>query len=154
MKKLIQMNTFVIWWVVLDKVAHYVLGYVRPKKKKGWNHWTKRRAGFLTQYLLYTEGNGLLLTRQCSPAWELRPSTSHQPQFVFTSFRYSFEWVLPSMMEMCTARRRVLGTLVKRGPWVMDGQLLLGTIPALGKDTHPYSYMTYAWHNTWHVAIH
>lgn len=40
---------------------------------------------------------------------------------------------LPSMMEICTALRRVLGTLVKRGPCVMDGQLLLGTMPALNK---------------------
>lgn len=39
------------------------------------------------------------------------------------------------MMEICTALRRVLGTLVKRGPWVMDGQLLLGTMPALDKHT-------------------
>lgn len=39
------------------------------------------------------------------------------------------------MMEMCTALGRVLGTLVERGPWVMDGQLLLGTMPAL-RDTH------------------
>lgn len=43
--------------------------------------------------------------------------------------------VVPSMMEMCTALGRVLGTLVERGPWVMDGQLLLGTMPAL-RDTH------------------
>lgn len=42
--------------------------------------------------------------------------------------------VIPSMMEMCTALGRVLGTLVERGPWVMDGQLLLGTMPAL-RDT-------------------
>lgn len=41
------------------------------------------------------------------------------------------------MMEMCTARRRVLGTLVERGPWVMDGQLLLGTMPALN-STHAH----------------
>lgn len=41
--------------------------------------------------------------------------------------------VLPSMMEICTALRRVLGTLVKRGPWVIDGQLRLGTMPALDK---------------------
>lgn len=47
------------------------------------------------------------------------------------------------MMEMCTALRRVLGTLVKRGPWVMDGQLLLGTMPALDKDTHTHTHMTY-----------
>lgn len=39
------------------------------------------------------------------------------------------------MMEMCTALRRVLGTLVERGPWVMDGQLLLGTMPALRGHT-------------------
>lgn len=41
------------------------------------------------------------------------------------------------MMEMCTALRRVLGTLVERGPWVMDGQLLLGTMPALN-STHAH----------------
>lgn len=35
------------------------------------------------------------------------------------------------MMDMCTALRRVRGTLLRRGPWVMDGQLLLGTSPAL-----------------------
>lgn len=41
------------------------------------------------------------------------------------------------MMEMCTALGRVLGTLVERGPWVMDGQLLLGTMPALN-STHAH----------------
>lgn len=42
---------------------------------------------------------------------------------------------LPSMMDMCTALRRVRGTLLRRGPWVMDGQLLLGTSPALRRQT-------------------
>ncbi|TNN46745.1 hypothetical protein EYF80_043067 [Liparis tanakae] len=37
--------------------------------------------------------------------------------------------------DMCTALRRVRGTLVRRGPWVMDGQLLLGTRPALQRQT-------------------
>lgn len=41
----------------------------------------------------------------------------------------------PSMMDMCTALRRVRGTLLRRGPWVMDGQLLLGTRPALQGQT-------------------
>lgn len=36
---------------------------------------------------------------------------------------------------MCTALLRVRGTLVRRGPWVIDGQLLLGTIPALRSKT-------------------
>lgn len=36
---------------------------------------------------------------------------------------------------MCTALRRVRGTLLSRGPWVMDGQLLLGTRPALQRQT-------------------
>lgn len=44
--------------------------------------------------------------------------------------------VSPSMMEMCTALRRVLGTLLSRGPWVIDGQLLLGTRPALQGQRH------------------
>lgn len=39
--------------------------------------------------------------------------------------------VSPSMMEMCTALRRVLGTLLSRGPCVIEGQLRLGTKPAL-----------------------
>lgn len=39
------------------------------------------------------------------------------------------------MMDMCTALRRVRGTLLRRGPWVMDGQLLLGTSPALQQQT-------------------
>lgn len=42
---------------------------------------------------------------------------------------------LPSMMDMCTALRRVRGTLLRRGPCVMDGQLLLGTRPALQGQT-------------------
>lgn len=42
---------------------------------------------------------------------------------------------LPSMMEMCTALLRVRGTLLRRGPWVMEGQLRLGTSPALGTRT-------------------
>lgn len=37
---------------------------------------------------------------------------------------------------MCTALRRVRGTLLRRGPCVMDGQLLLGTRPALQRQTH------------------
>lgn len=41
---------------------------------------------------------------------------------------------VPSMMEMCTALLRVRGTLLSRGPWVMEGQLLLGTSPALGGE--------------------
>lgn len=52
--------------------------------------------------------------------------------------------VLPSMMEMCTALRRVLGTLVKRGPWVMDGQLLLGTMPALERKKK--TILMHTWH--------
>lgn len=40
------------------------------------------------------------------------------------------------MMDMCTALRRVRGTLLSRGPWVMDGQLLLGTRPALWTHIH------------------
>lgn len=43
--------------------------------------------------------------------------------------------LLPSMIDMCTALRRVRGTLLRRGPWVMDGQLLLGTRPALQRQT-------------------
>lgn len=39
------------------------------------------------------------------------------------------------MMDMCTALRRVRGTLLWRGPWVMEGQLLLGTSPALQRQT-------------------
>lgn len=39
------------------------------------------------------------------------------------------------MMDMCTALRRVRGTLLRRGPWVMEGQLLLGTSPALQPQT-------------------
>lgn len=39
------------------------------------------------------------------------------------------------MMDMCTALRRVRGTLLRRGPWVMEGQLLLGTSPALQRQT-------------------
>lgn len=39
------------------------------------------------------------------------------------------------MIDMCTALRRVRGTLLSRGPWVMDGQLLLGTRPALQRQT-------------------
>lgn len=39
------------------------------------------------------------------------------------------------MMDMCTALRRVRGTLLRRGPWVIDGQLLLGTSPALQRQT-------------------
>lgn len=42
---------------------------------------------------------------------------------------------LPSMIDMCTALRRVRGTLLRRGPCVMDGQLLLGTRPALQRQT-------------------
>lgn len=42
---------------------------------------------------------------------------------------------LPSMMEMCTALLRVRGTLLRRGPCVMEGQLRLGTSPALGTTT-------------------
>lgn len=42
---------------------------------------------------------------------------------------------LPSMMEMCTALLRVRGTLLRRGPCVMEGQLRLGTSPALGTKT-------------------
>lgn len=41
------------------------------------------------------------------------------------------ELCLPSMMEMWTALLRVLGTLLSLGPCVMEGQLRLGTIPAL-----------------------
>lgn len=47
---------------------------------------------------------------------------------------------LPSMIEMCTALRRVRGTLLSRGPWVMDGQLLLGTRPALQRQTHTWMH--------------
>lgn len=54
---------------------------------------------------------------------------------------YSHFCAVPSMMEMCTALRRVLGTLVERGPWVMDGQLLLGTMPALN-STHTHAPMS------------
>lgn len=39
------------------------------------------------------------------------------------------------MIDMCTALRRVRGTLLRRGPWVMEGQLLLGTSPALQRQT-------------------
>lgn len=46
----------------------------------------------------------------------------------------------PSMMDMCTALRRVRGTLLSRGPCVMDGQLLLGTRPALWPHTHTVLY--------------
>ena len=38
-------------------------------------------------------------------------------------------------MEMCTALLRVRGTLLRRGPWVMEGQLRLGTSPALRTRT-------------------
>lgn len=48
------------------------------------------------------------------------------------------------MMDMCTALRRVRGTLLSRGPWVMDGQLLLGTRPALQGPTQGHMGMNKA----------
>lgn len=41
---------------------------------------------------------------------------------------------------MCTALRRVRGTLLRRGPWVIDGQLLLGTRPDLQRQTHTHTH--------------
>lgn len=52
-------------------------------------------------------------------------------------------WFLPSMMDICTALRRVRGTLLRRGPWVMDGQLLLGTRPALQRQTQTETHTHY-----------
>lgn len=40
---------------------------------------------------------------------------------------------LPSIIDIWTALLHARGTLLCRGPWAMEGQLLLGTIPALRK---------------------
>lgn len=141
------MNTFVIWWVVSDKgVLKFIwhgCGCTSEKQRVG-NHWTKN---YVQAYwpTPASHWGRWPLAHSPSPDVVREPEDSHLwPSATVCFYGISlFYWlcVLPSMMEMCTALRRVRGTLVNRGPWVMEGQLLLGTMPALDKDTHPYAHM-------------